>query len=294
MIEIFEKDLESLIGNINSIEDESKKLSISIVKEADILIDTRIGGGVLGLEEVKFYHKKGSTHWLAFEREQEGIIVMQLFDSSQAFVDWWIDKFAGENTDNVPNRIPPKIKLQEFMLILHSLDMYRRASYQNMLAHNFVEQLKLDYKEFANELVTSLKSNDVRWLLPAFLKLMPDIKRFDMEIKPEDANTLFEQMFLLNIHSEVDNKDFLTFGEAGTSMGVEFLRTWYMAAGFEFKERKDSDWESKSFWFFAPTSITNHFVKIEPESELLTMVNHQAYTKEQLNFKLKDILDEYE
>ena len=37
MIEIFEKDLESLMGNINSIEDESKKLSISIVKEADIL-----------------------------------------------------------------------------------------------------------------------------------------------------------------------------------------------------------------------------------------------------------------
>lgn len=49
MIEIFEKDLESLMGNINSIEDEAKKLLISIVKEADILIDTRIGGGVLGL-----------------------------------------------------------------------------------------------------------------------------------------------------------------------------------------------------------------------------------------------------
>lgn len=294
MIEIFEKDLEFLMENINSIEDESKKLSISIVKEADILIETRIGGGVLGLEEVKFYHKKGSPHWLAFEREQEGIIVMQLFDSSQDFVDWWIDKFAGENFDSVPNRIPPKIKLQEFMLILHSVDMYRRASYQNMLAHNFVERLKLDYKEFADELVNSLKSNDVRWLLPAFLKLMPDIKRFDMEIKPEDANILFEQMFLLNMHSEIDNKDFLTFGEAGTSMGVEFFRTWYMGAGFEFKERKAEDWESKSCWFFVPTSITNHFVKIEPESELLTMVNHQAYTKEQLKLKLKTILDECE
>ncbi len=294
MIEIFEKDLEFLMENINSIEDESKKLSISIVKEADVLIETRIGGGVLGLEEVKFYHKKGNPHWLAFEREQEEIIVMQLFDSSQAFVDWWIDKFAGENVDSIPNRIPPKIKLQEFMLILHAVDMYRRASYQNMLAHNFAERLKFDYKEFADELVNALKSNDVRWLLPAFLKLMPDIKRFDMEIKPEDANILFEQMFLLNMHSEIDNKDFLTFGEAGTSMGIEFFRTWYMGAGFEFKERKEADWESKSCWFFAPTSITNHFVKIDSENELLAMVNHQAYTKDQLKLKLKTILDECE
>lgn len=294
MIEIFEKDLEFLMENINSIEDESKKLSISIVKEADVLIETRIGGGVLGLEEVKFYHKKGNPHWLAFEREQEEIIVMQLFDSSQAFVDWWIDKFAGENVDSIPNRIPPKIKLQEFMLILHAVDMYRRSSYQNMLAHNFAERLKFDYKEFADELVNALKSNDVRWLLPAFLKLMPDIKRFDMEIKPEDANILFEQMFLLNMHSEIDNKDFLTFGEAGTSMGIEFFRTWYMGAGFEFKERKEADWESKSCWFFAPTSITNHFVKIDSENELLAMVNHQAYTKDQLKLKLKTILDECE
>lgn len=294
MIEIFEKDLEFLMENINSIEDESKKLSISIVAEADVLIETRIGGGVLGLEEVKFYHKKGNPHWLAFEREQEEIIVMQLFDSSQAFVDWWIDKFAGENIDSIPNRIPPKIKLQEFMLILHAVDMYRRASYQNMLAHNFAERLKFDYKEFADELVNALKSNDVRWLLPAFLKLMPDIKRFDMEIKPEDANILFEQMFLLNMHSEIDNKDFLTFGEAGTSMGIEFFRTWYMGAGFEFKERKEADWESKSCWFFAPTSITNHFVKIDSENELLAMVNHQAYTKDQLKLKLKTILDECE
>lgn len=294
MIEIFEKDLEFLMENINSIEDESKKLSISIVAEADVLIETRIGGGVLGLEEVKFYHKKGNPHWLAFEREQEEIIVMQLFDSSQAFVDWWIDKFAGENVDSIPNRIPPKIKLQEFMLILHAVDMYRRASYQNMLAHNFAERLKFDYKEFADELVNALKSNDVRWLLPAFLKLMPDIKRFDMEIKPEDANILFEQMFLLNMHSEIDNKDFLTFGEAGTSMGIEFFRTWYMGAGFEFKERKEADWESKSCWFFAPTSITNHFVKIDSENELLAMVNHQAYTKDQLKLKLKTILDECE
>ncbi len=294
MIEIFEKDLESLMGNINSIEDEAKKLSISIVKEADILIETRIGGGVLGLEEVKFYHKKGNPHWLAFEKEQEGIIVMQLFDSSQAFVDWWIDKFAGENTDSVPNRIPPKVKLQEFMLILHSVDMYRRASYQNMLEHNFVERLKLDYKEFADELVNSLKSNDVRWLLPAFLKLMPEIKDFDMEIKPEDANILFEQLFLLNMHSEIDKKDFLTFGEAGISMGVEFFRTWYMGSGFAFKEHKDDNWELRSCWFFAPTSITNHFVKIESENGILAMVNHQAYTKEQLKFKFRTILDECE
>lgn len=292
MIEIFEKDLEYLIENVSSIDDENKKLSISIIAEADILIETRIGGGVLGLESVKFYHKEGYPHWLAFEKESDGIIVMQLFESSQSFVDWWIDKFAGENEDVVTNRIPPKIKLQEFILILHGIDMYRRISYKNMLEHKFAENLNLDYKEFADELAISLKSMDVRWLLPAFLNLMPNINNFDIDIKPEDANVLFEQMFFLNMHAEETNKDFLIFGEAGKSMGIEFFRTWYMGAGFEVKRLELSDWKSKSFWFFAPTSISNHFVEIELSDKNQAMVNHQAYTKDQFKIKIKKILDE--
>lgn len=294
MIEIFEKDLEYLIENVSSIDDENKKLSISIIAEADILIETRIGGGVLGLEAVKFYHKKGDTNWIAFEKESEGIIVMQLFESSQKLADWWTDKFGGENEETVTNRIPPKIKLQEFILILHVIDMYRRISYKNMLEHKFAENLNLDYKEYADELVISLKSMDVRWLLPAFLNLMPNINNFDIDIKPEDANILFEQMFFLNMHSEEKNKDFLTFGEAGTSMGIEFFRTWYMGAGFEVKQLESSDWQSKSFWFFAPTSITNHFVEIELGDENQAMVNHQAYTKDQLRVKFQSILDQEE
>ncbi len=96
--------------------------------------------------------------------------------------------------------------------------------------------------------------------------------------------------FSENAGQRDDGDVIMTFGEARHITGVEFYRTWLLALGFEIKVVGKDGFETKGRFFIAPTALCNHFVRIEKETDGQVYANHQAYTKEQLIYQLKEQL----
>jgi hypothetical protein len=130
----------------------------------------------------------------------------------------------------------------------------------------------------------------VRWLLPAFLHLTPnlDVSRFDPQ--PEHLAALAERGFLVPAKDRDTQEDGFVFGEAGMAMGVEFHRTWMSAVGFETAVLTPRGERAVHRAFLAPTGIANHLFLLESDASGACVANHQAMTLTELALKLRDLL----
>ena len=259
-----------------------------IIGAPDTIIHQRIGGGSTHLDQVRLYSNKvEGKAVVSVSKTTEGIFVLGLYDQIESYIDWWVDQYGGDCETTVANYMPPKIRLEAFLFLLHGIDMFRRITFENMLAYRYSEALTLSYADFAKKMSVSIGSNDIRWLLPAFLVLTPSILGEDLKLEAEHASILMDLNFLENAGKKDDGDVIMTFGEAGHITGVEFYRTWLLASGLEIKIGSKDGFETKGRFFIAPTALCNHFVHIEKEDDGQIYVNHQAYTKAQLSFQLK-------
>ena len=258
----------------------------------DYIVACRNGGGSLGLEEIRLHARKQEGAWIAAVSETtEGSCDIRVFESTNHFLDWWTDLFCGKNEEPAVNSIPPFVKLEEFLFLLHAVDSYRAVSYRNMLEHRYSSQPSMEFTEFVNSMTESIKSKDIRWLLPAFLVLTPGLSEYPMELTPEKAEILMKLQFAGNLEQPEGGRSRLIFGEAGKNMGVEFYRSWLMAAGFEISVKDKGIFKATERLFVAPTALSNHFVSVLKDEEGKAIVNHQAYTFEELKVKLEALFD---
>ncbi len=261
-----------------------------LLAEPDLYVVNRIGGGSMAPEEVRLYRKKSEGEDVAAVAvAPDGTCTLQLYADYRDYLSWWADNFAGKNEETMANYIPPTVSLEQFLIILHAVDCYRRVTFTNMLNYVYANTVYITGAEFARTMAASLKSGDIRWLLPAFTAILPGFARFNINIVPEDVGVLLEHNFFINARRAEDGEDVMVFGEAGRNMGVEFYRSWLLSSGFEINVAGPDGFTAAENIFIAPTALANHFARLLPQEDGKVLVNHQAYTREQLELKLAEI-----
>lgn len=264
--------------------------SARIVANPDLYVINRIGGGAMGLEEIRLHRKKSEGDDLvAVAEATDGNCTIMGFESFGKYLDWWAERFAGKNEDTAVNYFPMKLRLEEFLFLLHAVDSYRRVSYQNLLDFNYTNRPAMEFAEFAQTMAASLKSRDIRWLLPAFLVVTPGMEQYKIEVEPGQAAVLADQNFTVTLETGAGGKKLLAFGEAGKCAGVEFFRSWLMASGFEINTAGTDGFTGVERVFIAPTALANHFFRLETSETGGALVSHQAYTSEELKRKLEEL-----
>ncbi len=261
-----------------------------IVAEPDLYVRIR-NSGVRGLTESRLHRKKAEGSLVVLtESGFEDDILITAFRSLNDFLDVFATEFVSPADTPAANYIPPTVSLDEFLFMLHAVDSYRRVSYTNMLNHVFIERPYVSVAEYANSMANSIKSVDVRWLLPSFLAVTPGVERYETDLKPDNLAALlnhsfFEQGKLLS------GEDVLVFAEAGQVMGIEFFHSWLQSFGLEMNVLLKDGFRAAERLFIAPTMLTNHLVRLYAAEGGGAEVNHQAYTVETLLIKLREIFE---
>lgn len=264
-----------------------KAAAMASAPEAFVVM--RVGGGSMALEEIRLHKKLNDRSAIAAVAETDKDFVIQWYESDQDFLRAWCEAYGANPDETAANYIPPKVTLEEFLFILHSVDAFRRVSFENMLNYSPAETPAMTFADFATTMTASLRSGDIRWLLPAFMVLVPGIHEYELKMASEQAAVLMDKGFMLHAELEKPEDDVLVFGEAGRVMGVEFYRTWLQGFGFELNVSDGTSFKAVNRLFVAPTALANHFVQLEATTGNHALVNHQAYTKDQLIFKLEEI-----
>lgn len=268
--------------------DKEFYLAMCIVAQPDLYVRMR-SAGVKGISKTRL-HKSNSEGGIVVLTEQgEGDdIIITMFDNYKSFLHKWAHKFIGSVEAPVANYIPPELGLEEFMLILHTIDSYRRVTYHNLLDHVYIEKAYVKISEFTRTMAESLIKLDIRWLLPAFMAVTPGIEQYITNMEAKNLGILMTHNFfaegLLGSGEEV-----LVFAEAGQVMGLEFLHSWLISFGFEINIAFGNGFKTVERFFVAPTILTNHFVRLRDLQGGKAMVNHQTYVSEQLMSKMDEL-----
>jgi hypothetical protein len=263
--------------------------ALTIAAQPDLLVRGRIGGGSVDLMEFTLSRCQARGDSLALAAVvAEGQILLRLFTDSQAFIAWFMTHYAGKNEQTVANFIPPTVELGEFIYLLHAVDAFRIATFRSMLEYRAGQQPTLRLSEFMDSMRRSVRSRDIRWLLPAFLVLTPGLDPAAIDLAAEKTQILLDRTFLETHAEPGGGEQVLGFAEAGRTMGVEFYRTWLVAAGFEIRVAGPAGATPVERLFIAPTALANHLVQIETKAAAgqPVKVNHQALTYGQLEQKL--------
>jgi hypothetical protein len=221
----------------------------------------------------------------------EGALLVHVFDTREEYLRWWLELLATPVEEPAANYLPPPLALESLVYVLHAIDAFRRASYRSMLDYAPAERAVIRPAEFTDSMTASIRARDIRWLLPAFVHLTPDLDLRKFEPRAEHLETLAERDFLLAGKDPKSGEPVFVFGEAGTAMGVEFHRTWVKSVGFDARVLSADGERVIQRAFLAPTAIANHLFVLEPADEGSWNVNHQAYTVAQLAAKYVERLD---
>lgn len=292
-----EEGIDSSYGELMESGEFKKAAALIAAPEAYAVL--RSGGGSMPLEEL-WLHLGSAENTLATAAavvsETQESFMIQYYERFQDFIISWCEAFATNPEETAANYIPPKVELEAFLFVLHSIDAFRRATFKNLLAYAVAETPTISFAEFTSTMGEAIKSGDIRWLLPAFMVVTPGMQEVNIDLKPAYASILTDKNFLLHAQTDSPQNDFLVFGEAGRVMGVEFYRTWLQCFGFDLKVKKNTGANGIKFKtaeriFVAPTALANHFVRLEMTGTGHAMVNHQAYMKEQLVHKLNEIFE---
>lgn len=283
---VADTDIRAVYGEL--LADQDFLRACRIIAQPDLYVTTR-AAGTQGLSETRLHRKKTEGDWaVLIETVEDDGILLTAFPDYRAYLGAWTEDFAGAHDATTANYIPPRVSLEEFLFALHTVDSFRRVSYQNMLDHAFMDRVYIRIPEFNESMANSVKSMDIRWLLPAFMAVTPGIERYRTNLGVENLTMLLNQDFFEE-GKLASGEDVLVFGEAGQVMGVEFFHSWLFSCGFEINVAGTGNFQVVERLFIAPTVLTNHFVRLEEAEGGKAMVNHQAYTKEQLEIKLDEL-----
>lgn len=271
------------------IEDATFAEAARTIAHPQIMIRYRVGGGTVNLEESVLNARYDSDVVILSTPNVRGAFYLQIFENMDRFTTWWVDSFAGNIEETTANYIPPKSELGELIYIFAAIDHYRRVTYQNLLAHQTPAHVKVNMDAFKENLRRELQQKDIRWLLPAFFATTPGIGKYTPDIAPKHAEKLLTLQFFRYVTDKKTDETFMTFGEAGSMMGVEFLRTWLLCAGFEVNVITGQGPKDVLRFFIAPTGLTNHFISFEGDDPRSCTANHQAMTSEQLKYRMKTL-----
>ena len=264
-----------------------------IVEDPILAIVTQSGGGPAPvLRSVTVHnppHHKDA--FITVTPSFEGAVLFQWHESAWFFLARWLDLVATKTEEAAQNLIPPPTTPLEMMFTLHAVDLFRRVALENQLdpeAHPVSGAVTPEF--FASTLRSSIQSRDSRWLLPAYLLMMPDTGLENASLDDvEQLEALSRRQFLLPA-PEPDGQDLLVFGEASRSMGTEFLHLWWGGSGFQAMAKRSRGTKPLASGFFATTALTHHFFVHEEDEANSACINHQPLTRSELETRMAKLM----
>ncbi|MDO8691339.1 MAG: hypothetical protein Q7R39_15240, partial [Dehalococcoidia bacterium] len=264
----------------------------SILAQPDLRILHRTGGGATDVSWVSAFMRRSEDRetMVTLMPSTERSVLIQLFESPDRYLVWWLDTMATRVEKASPNYMPPPIRLESLVYLLHAVDAYRRACFESMLRYAPTAEPSVTPSAFAETMNASIGSRDLRWLLPSFLYLTPGLNDYSFSPGAEHLARLAEHDFLLTAQKTDTEEDIFIFGEAGRTMGVEFYRTWMFGIGFESTVLVSGQERTLNRGFLAPTALANHLFQLESDGAGGCTVNHQALTLDELATEMRGIL----
>lgn len=245
------------------INDETFLELASIISDPDTKATMRIAGAQGYVEHKLQLNKNIGDIVVAVENTAEGDFVILKFNNYNEYIELWQEQFIGTGNEQESTFISPNASVSDYVHIMNTIDAYRYTTYKNMLDRVYSENPNIKTKEFYQVLVDSIENPDMRWLLPSFLNVTPNMYNYKLEIGMEQMENLISNDFLEFGQLE-SGENTLVYGDAGKLSGVEFLKSWFTSYGWEFELAHPNKNEMSAFkrLFVAPTVLTNHLFEI--------------------------------
>lgn len=266
---------------LKSMQNERFMEALSIIAQPDLRLSAMKGGGAFGLEPLSVYGRMspGGLDIVAVLFGGDNTI-LAIFDGINAFADWWSGMFGAriDTTAPLTNFLQGRLKISELVLMLHLIDSYKRAYMESMLLYIPNKDYYVEAEEFFTSLRVSLRSGDIRWLLPAFFALTPGLTGINLDIEPGMLE-IARKLEFIGMLEQVDNEQLkFIYLNAGTVMGNEFANTWMYGVGWNASVLKNGAVTELSQKFLAPTSLANHLFTVYRESDNSYAFTHESHT----------------
>ena len=260
--------------------------ALAVLAAPDMKFALRMGGGSAPMQAQTLCFAKGKPPAGFLLAGNEAVVFR--YEDENAVLDGLVGLHASRVQTPAANLVPPLTDPEAFVCLLHAIDMYRRSYYVSLLACAPQTRAGVALVSFQRDMERVLKARDVRWLLGAFVALMPNLPLGENRADPVRA---VADAGLCRIMQDKDGKPWLVFTDEGRALGVEFERTWMTGIGYGLHALVAGQSVQVGYGFVAPTALANHVVTVVEEQGALRM-NHQAFMADQLKALWAGLLDE--
>lgn len=277
-------------------EDGEFKIMTQILAQPGLKLSLRRGGATLPLEASSLFIGQGPQGTGAvYLREDGGLLSAAYFNSLQQYAGFFAMQNAAPVSLKPANALKQELHLEDLIFIFILTDCYRRAYLQNMLRDSF-DQVEAIYEdEFVAVLEKELKSPDIRWLLPSFLRLTPGLEKAVLDFSVKQTEMAEAMSFISRGTNPGDNRPIYYLGGPAKYLGLEFSLFWQNSAGFEVLGLNGKNGEIRSLgkYYFAPTDEANHLFVIANAGAGQPVVSHRALTPEETGEEIQKILESH-
>lgn len=269
--------------------DDNFLAAAAVLARPDLRLDVLFGGGMQPLGSFRAYAAKRAGDRMVAVAPGNGEWDMRLFDAPRDVAAWVAGQLGTAAPEGEPNMLTPPCTLSTLVAVFHTIDMFRRCAYQDLLEFRRSADPVMTPQEFRSAAQASIRSQDVRWLLPSLLVLVPDLVAHLGTMGDDGLEQAVKRDFLVGTTRGGSTDPVLLFGEAGRHMGAEFLQSWVGSAGFTVDVVTGDGVRTLHRGYVASTGLANHWVRFEEKDGVLE-VHHQPLGQEQYAQKLGDLL----
>jgi len=274
-------------------ENDTCKTALGIIAKPLHRTIYNTGGSVMGVSYLNVYSNKAIDEqgFVSITPSFQDSILIQYFDSAESYAQWFADTVTMSENEEVQSHLPAKFSLESLVFVLHAIDCFKRISFKSMLEYKPTDESMVSSKEYGEMLKVSVESKDVRWLLPAFSMLTPNLDKYKMNLGPDHMKILTDEKIFIAVKKQDSGEEFFQYAEAGQRLSVEFYSSWMLGIGFESVTFGENGAENvKDNGFIAPTAFGNHLIQIEKDAQGNGVVNYTVMTYEKLINKVNELL----
>ena len=267
--------------------------ALAILTNPEVRLSLCIGGGLVGLSNIFVCRNRriDAKAVVMATLSSDDSFFIQSFPSTEGFVLWNLDIMSSVIDEQPSSMLPELMSLESFVYTLHAMDSFRRVAYESMLEAKVLEEPFISVDRFRSSMALTMKSGDLRWLLPCFFRLMPGFKSLDLSPQMAGLQFLISNDVLKTLQHADTHEDVLIFGEKGRCLAIDFYRTWWACAGLELIGWDGTSARRLHRSFMAATAVANHFFEAKSTKDEAMGVKYSALTTNGLGLKLGAVLD---
>lgn len=259
---------------------------VKLLAEPDLKLQYNQAGPRAPLEASTVYIKRvGAAVQSAVLHNDGGRLFIIYLRDIEELTTYFKNQYGALVVNTGINVLAEQVPLEVWMCIMNLADCYKRAYLYDMLGNETAAVDALYEDEYLAVLEQSLKSGDLRWLVPSFLRLIPDLQNVSLDFQEAHLETAKRLQFL-HVTQE-DNRRIYSLHSSSKYMGLEFTNFWKFSLGLTFSHVAGK----VGHYYMATTDEINHFVTLIPK-EVGYDVTHEILDFDQVGSKVGTLIEE--